>query len=307
MEKISFILHGKIQGKRFIKHSLIEKFSTEFIVGFYETRHPRQAESLASQALKDGCDYLVAIGGDGTLHEMVNGYLREGGREKFNTRLGVLPYGTGNDFARGVGIRRNIDQLLGLVRRNEPKMLDAGSMEFHWKDGSPAIRYFDNISDMGIGAEVVSRVNGVHLSKRIMGGKLTFFLSILATFMTYKHKRIKVSWEGFSWEGPVLSLVVANGSYFGSGLGVAPDARLDDGLFEVVIFADLSIIDYLRNYSRVRKSLKVEHPEASYHRTSQLFVESVGNPVTLEADGEVAGQSPVVYTCLPGAMSFLIP
>jgi len=186
-------------------------------------------------------------------------------------------------------------------------MLDAGSMQFRLPDGSTNIRYFDNIADLGIGGDVVVRVNGVHRRKKILGGKLTFFLSILTTFLTYKHKKVSISWEGFRWEGTVLSLVVANGRYFGSGLGIAPEAKLDDGMFEVVIFANLSIIDYLRNYSKLRKAEKIDHPEVFYHRTNQLMVESDGSVVIVEADGEIEGQAPIVYTCLPGSLPFLIP
>jgi diacylglycerol kinase family enzyme len=180
-------------------------------------------------------------------------------------------------------------------------------MEFSLPDGSVNTRYFDNIADLGIGADVVVRVNGVHLRKKILGGTLTFFLSVLATFLTYRHKKVKVSWEGFRWEGSVLSLVVANGKYFGSGLGIAPEARMDDGQFEVVIFANLSIFDYLRNYARVRRAEKVDHPEAHYYRCGRLQVEPEGAITIVEADGEIEGQAPIVYTCIPGALPFLVP
>jgi len=79
-------------------------------------------------------------------------------------------------------------------------------------------------------------------------------------------------------------------------------------LFEVVILANLSVLDYLKNYMKVRRSEKVIHPEASYHRTSQLFVEPEEGSLTIvEADGEIAGRAPIVYTCLPGALRFLVP
>jgi len=307
MEKISFILHGKIRGKKSIKESLTARFSEDYLVQIYETSHPRHAEKLTEVALTDGCDFLIAVGGDGTLNEMVNGYLKAGGSKIYSTRIGVLPYGTGNDFARGLGISRSIEQLWTLVSQNQPVMLDAGRMQFSLPDGTLNTRYFDNIADLGIGADVVVRVNGVHLRKKILGGTLTFFLSVLLTFFTYRHKKIKVTWEGFSWKGNVLSLVVANGRYFGSGLGIAPEARLDDGMFEVVIFANLSIMDYLRNYARVRRAEKVIHPEAFYYRTSELLVEPEGSVTIVEADGEIEGQAPIIYTCLPGALRFLVP
>jgi YegS/Rv2252/BmrU family lipid kinase len=307
MEVIGFILHGKIRGKKAVKESLKLKFSTGFEVRFYETVHPRHAEQLTGNALQDGCDFVIAVGGDGTLNEMVNGYLKYGGAAKCKAVLGVLPFGTGNDFARGTGINKNISQLLELVMRNQPKLLDAGSMGFQMPDGQVNIRYFDNIADLGIGGDVVSRVNGDHLIKKILGGKVNFFIAILVTFLTYKHKKIRVSWEGFAWEGSVLSLVVANGRYFGSGLGIAPEAKLDDGLFDVVIFANLSIIDYLMNYAKLRKAKRIEHPEVFYYRAKRVLVEPRSGDVIVEADGELEGQAPVVYTCLPGALRFLIP
>lgn len=307
MEKIGFILHGKIQGKNSVKGSLANKFSVDYEVCFYETTRPRHAEQLTLKALEDGVDFLIAVGGDGTLNEMINGYLNFGGTEKCKTLLGVLPYGTGNDFARGVGITRNIEHLWDMMQKKMPVSLDAGSMQFRQPDGSVSIRYFDNIADIGIGAAVVEQVNGVHLRKKILGGTLTFFLSVLITFLTYKPRKIRVSWEGFEWEGNVLSFVVANGQFFGSGLGVAPDARMDDGMFEVVIFADLSIIDYLRNFARVRRSQKVLHPQAFYYRANRILVEPVSGIPTVEADGEIEGKAPLVYTCLPGILPFLAP
>lgn len=290
-----------------MKASLIKKFSPFYRVRFYETRFTRHAEQLTELALSEGCVFLIAVGGDGTLNEMINGYHRFGGAIKSSVTLGVLPYGTGNDFARGLGISGNIDELLERMRRNEPTLLDAGLMEFQHPDGTASIRYFDNIADLGIGADVVSKVNGDHLIKRILGGKVNFFFAILFTFLTYKPKKIKVSWEGFSWEGTVLSLVVANGRYFGSGLGIAPEAKFDDGQFEVVIFAKLSIFDYLRNLSKLRKAKIINHPEVFYYRTNQVLVETGGDHVTVEADGELEGQAPVLYTCLPGAMRFIVP
>ncbi len=307
MEKISFVLHGIIGGKKRVREVLTNRFSDHYRVHFYETESSRHAEKLAGLALEEGCDFLIAVGGDGTLNEVVNGFLRAGGKAKYRTVLGVLPFGTGNDFARGIGISRDVEQLAGLISRNSPAMLDAGCMEFRQPDGSTTVRYFDNIADLGIGADVVVRVNGVHLRKKILGGKLTFLLSTLLTFFTYKPKRIVVSWEGFHWEGSVLSLVVANGRFFASGLGIAPEARMDDGMFEVVIFANLSILDYLKNYPRVRRSEKVNHPGASYHRTRKLSIEPAGSITVVEADGEIAGRAPIIYTCLAGALPFLKP
>ncbi|MFO7617108.1 MAG: diacylglycerol kinase family lipid kinase [Bacteroidales bacterium] len=307
MRIIGFILHGKIRGKKAVKASLIERFQPNYSVRIYETTRPREAEPLAIQALEDGCDYLVAVGGDGTLNEVVNGYLKFEGPGRGRVILGLLPYGTGNDFARGVGIRRDLGQFEEMLKKSEPVRLDAGALRFKKKDGSIFVRYFDNIADLGLGADVVARVNGVHLRKKIMGGTLTFFLSVIITFMTFRHKKVRITWDGFSWEGPVLSLVVANGRYFGSGFGIAPEARMNDGLFEVVILGKLSILDYLKNYMKLRRSEKIDHPEVFYHRAAKLYVEEEKAIIIVEADGELEGHAPLEFECLPGALNFLVP
>ena len=258
-------------------------------------------------ALSEGCDFLVAVGGDGTLNEVVNAFLKSRAKLTKSVALGVLPTGTGNDFARGVGMNCSIDQLYQAIRNNKPRMLDAGAMSFTRKDGTVYTRYFDNIADVGIGAEVVARVNGVHLRKKILGGTLTFILSALSTFMTYRHKKIRVSWSGQSFEGKVLGVVVANGTYFGSGLGVAPEAKMDDGQFELIILGNVSVIDYLKNFSRLRRAEKINNPEVKYFRTPEVSIEPDRNIIVVEADGEIEGHAPLRYSCLPGALPFLVP
>jgi len=307
MEVIGFILHAKIRGKNAVRASLLQRFESEFTIRFYETTGPRTAENLCERALDDGCNFIIAVGGDGTLNEVVNGFLRAGGGSKYSVVLGVLPFGTGNDFARGIGMQRSVDQLEELIHRNQPRLLDAGSLSFKCEDGSEYIRYFDNIADLGIGAQVVAHVNGVHLRKKILGGFLTFFLSVLFIFATYRHKKIRVRWADQTFEGRVLGLVAANGRYFGSGFGIAPDAKLDDGQFELVIFANVSVMDYIRNFSKLRKAERIVHPEIHYYRTDRLWVEPEGQVVVVEADGEIEGHAPLEYRCLPAALPFLVP
>lgn len=307
MKIICFILHGKIHGRKALKASLMDRFSSEYEVKIYETTRPREAENLTYQALREGCDFLIAVGGDGTLHEMVNEYLKFEDPAREKVILGLLPYGTGNDFARGTGINKDIDQLEGLIRRAEPVRVDAGLIRITKKDGSEYIRFFDNISDMGLGADVVARVNSIKYGKIILGGTITYFLSVLITFLTFRHKKIRIHWEGFNWDGPVLSLVVANGRYFGSGMGIAPEARMDDGQFEVIILGKVKIIDYLKNLAKLRRCEKIIHPEVFYHRVNRLSIELPEKNIFIEADGELEGSAPAVYECLPGALNFLIP
>ena len=307
MGKLGFILHGKIRGKKKLLKELDHVFAKKHDLRIYETARARHATDLAAEAIAGGCDYLIAVGGDGTLSEVVNGFLSIGGRSKTNAVLGVLPWGTGNDFVRSIGMGKSVEQLDKLIDNQSVKLIDAGQISILRKGTDPVHRYFDNIADLGIGADVVVRVNGVHLRKKILGGTLIFFLTALKVFFIYRHKQVKISWPGFSWEGPLLSLVVANGRFFGSGLGIAPDAVLDDGKFQVIIFGNLSVIDYLKKYGKLRKSERIELPEVHYMESDQVSVFTSLKDVSIEADGEISGQAPVTFRCLPAALPFLVP
>jgi diacylglycerol kinase (ATP) len=307
MGKISFILHGKTRGKAKLISEITQVLGAIHTLEYFLTEEANQAEKLALDALNDGCDYLIAVGGDGTLNEVVNAYLKSGGRDKFKTVIGVLPWGTGNDFVKTTGNQKSVEQLGQLINKGSVRIIDAGEIIYRDKTSKGGIRFFDNIADIGIGAEIVSKVNAVHIRKVILGGTLLFFFTALRILLMYRHKAVKVYIDDFVWEGKLLSLVVANGRFFGSGLGVAPDAQLNDGLFQVVIFGNLSVFDYLRHYSTIRKSQKLDLPEVFYFQARQVKVESIGCKAVVEADGEVGQEAPVTFTCLPGVIPFLAP
>jgi len=307
MVKISFVLHGKIRGKRSLIREIDKVFNLKYEVAYYETRKANHAEELTPQALQDGCDYLIAVGGDGTLNEVVNGFLLAGGRSKYSAVLAVLPWGTGNDFVRSIGVDKSVSQLARLIETKSIKYVDAGEIRLDKPGDKGMVRYFDNIADLGIGADVVASVNGVHLRKKILGGTLIFFFTALKTFLFYRHKKVRISWEGFAWEGLLLSLVVANGNFFGSGLGIAPEASLYDGNFQVVIFGNVSVWDYLKNYGKLRRSERIDLEDVQYLSSDKVRVDTEVNGISVEADGEVNGQAPLEFSCLKAALPFLVP
>lgn len=306
-QRVSFIIHGRVHRKKKIIRVIQKELFEEYELRFFETERARQAQSLTIEALQIGCDFLIAIGGDGTINEVVNGFLKAGGRKNNNVVLGILPRGTGNDFVRSLGVGRSFDQLFLLIRNNSFRNIDAGMMKIGQLGGKREEKYFNNVADAGFGAEVVSEVNGVHLRKKIMGGSLTFFIAVLLKFFRYKHKAMRISWDGFSWEGPVLAIVVANGRFFGSGYGIAPDASIDDGKFQVVLAGNVTMFDYFKNFGKLRRSQHINLPDLSYHFTNHVVVEPLAEKVFVEADGEIHGTAPISFECLPGALPFLMP
>ena len=136
---------------------------------------------------------------------------------------------------------------------------------------------------------------------------LTYQKGILTALLTYKNQPVKVRANTFDYEKSVMSLIVANGRFFGGGMGVAPDARVDDGLFSVVIIGEISTLVYLKNLGEIRKSRKIEHPELKYLSASEILIESRSGPLPIDMDGEFIGYTPVKMKVIPAAIRFIAP
>lgn len=297
--KIIFIVKGLLRNKT----SLIQEIKTNFRGSeIVETTRAFHAVELAKNAVEENYSHLIAVGGDGTLSEVVNGMLLSG-REHLPV-LGLLAFGTANDFSKTAGLNGSITQLKNLIEKNEHTKIDIGQIRFTDVNQKPAERYFINIADIGIGGCIVENINK---SKKLLGANGTFFMETLKAMFSYRRTKVKYSSEEFQWEGKTLSMVIANGKYFGSGLCIAPDASLSDGKFGTVILGDVTIIDYLRNLSGVKKGKKIINPEVFYKKTSALEIIPMEASCPIDVDGEFIGYAPALFKVLPKKIDFLKP
>lgn len=269
-------------------------------VQFLYTERKKHAIELALQATENGCDYLVAVGGDGTLHELINGVMQSNLPAGEYPAIGLLPYGSANDFARTAHISNSIEELVEQIQSNTSQRIALGKIVF---PGTGETRYFINIAGIGLGPEVVQKLEQ---STSVLGPRFNYFRHIIKGFLSYKKKEVQCSSDTWQWKGKLLQMAVANGRYFGNAICIAPDARLTDGQFQVAIFGDLSIWDYLKNLGKLKKGVKIKHPEVSYFKTQELHLESK-DPCGIEADGEYVGLAPATLTVLPDAIRFLMP
>src|SRR5438128_135177 len=186
------------------------------------TDHPGHAIDLTEAALGDGATTIVSVGGDGTLHEVVNGYLRQ--RENARSTdaaLAVFSVGTGADFVRILPMPQTPAALARIIQKREPQQIDAGLCEFV-DHGTRTDRYFVNVAEFGSGGAVVDRVNR---STKILGGRLSFVIAILRTLPRYRNTRVTYEADGAPAKDVLMNdFVVANGRYFGAGLMPAPAA-----------------------------------------------------------------------------------
>ena len=267
------------------------------------TEYPGHGTELSRQALKTGWSTIMSVGGDGTMNEVMNGFFEAGGPVAENSRLIVFSRGTGCDFIKSLNINKGVEDLLSILERNEEKLIDIGRADIDGRDGIVTTRYFANVADIGIGAETANRVN--KHSKRLKG-KLSFLLGTATTLMLYRNKELEVTIDDETVINEKMSLVVvANGKYFGGGMKVAPEAVLDDGLFDVIIFGDLSKPDFIRSFPLVYEGRHMSHPKLRLIRGSRVKVTS-GGTALVELDGEIPGYDDVVFTIMPKALKLLV-
>ncbi len=300
---ITLILRGGLRRRRQLEGELrrLRRSLPRAAIEVLESGHAGHARQLAADNAGHS-DYIIAVGGDGTLNEVLNGCLDSTSPLPC---LGVLAHGTANDMLRSLDMRGTAEELAALLDSRSERCIDIGRVSCVDASGAPLQRYFANIADVGIGAEVVQHLVHRH---RLLGSNLNYLLAILKTFSHYRKKPLRVSADGeFLWQGPALALVAANGCYFGSGLCVAPRAALDDGQLALTLVGDASVADFALNLPRLRRGALLEHPEASYHRAQSLELQSPEEPTPLEVDGEFLGFTPAAIEILPRRLRLLAP
>ena len=269
-------------------------------VGHALTTRPQEATEITRRALRDGYEMVVAIGGDGTNNEVANGFFDEDGAAiDDDAVMGVFRAGTGGDFCRGLGRGFDLAGNLAVLRGRETRRIDLGKVTFVDHDGQTVQRHFLNITSFGVGGVVDDYVNR---STKALGGKASFFIGAFKAFLTYRNQHVTLRLDdGPPQELAVNNVAVANGQYFGGGMWVAPEASLDDGLFDVVTFGDLTKGEYLRLGGSIYKGRHLGHPKISHQRARTVVAES-DERVLIDMDGEQPGRLPIRLEVRPAAV-----
>ncbi|MCB9477814.1 MAG: diacylglycerol kinase family lipid kinase [Deltaproteobacteria bacterium] len=267
---------------------------------FADTAGPGDATILARKALKAGAEMVVAVGGDGTNNEVINGFFEDGAPINPDAVFFTIPRGTGGDFRKTAGIPNDVQKACAMLPGRNAHPIDVGHMTLVGRDGKPTERYFINIASCGVGGKVADWVERLPKSK--LGGKATFFYATIRAMLEYHNApvRIRVDDKDLG-EMRIFSMAIANGQFFGGGMHFAPMAALDDGLFDVVIMGDLSRWQKWTQGASVYKGEHLKKANVEHHRAKRVEVTSE-EKVYHEIDGEGLGTLPSVYTLLPGAV-----
>jgi len=246
---------------------------------------------------------VVAAGGDGTINEVVNGFFDGTERIAGETRLGLLPMGTGGDLRRTLGMTRDIDEAARVLTAGRARRLDAGRITCAGPGGEQVLRHFVNVADAGIGGDVADLVNG---GFKVINGELTFTIAAALTLLRWRNRRLRAVVDGEERQLVAQQVVVANCRYYGGGMEIAPPAVPDDGLLDLVVVGDVGRLESMRLMGSVRKGAHLTHPKLEHRRVRRVEV-SCELPVGVDADGERPGALPAVFEVLPGALEVVAP
>ncbi len=268
-------------------------------LGIERTRAPRDAGRIAREAVRAGVKRLIVGGGDGTLGEVVTGLLEAGLGEE--VELGILPLGSGCDFARTVGVPLDPQQAIDQLARGVCRRVDAGRTVHRDRAGGERTTYFINETSFGLSGLVVEWVN--RQAKRF-GPRTSFALGSLGAIARWPTTSAVVRLDGSEvHRGPISLVLAANGRFCGAGMKMAPGAECDDGLFDLVVVAGLSRSRLSWNLPSLYSGRHIGHPAVSIYRGSRVEAESCGERVALlDIDGEASGELPVAIDLLPRAI-----
>ena len=257
------------------------------------------AVDLARDAASDGYRYLVAVGGDGTINEVANGILYS--TRPSETSLGVVSTGTGSDFVRSLGIPRDYHGACSCLTSSRRVLIDVGVVEYQSR-GKTLQRFFVNAAGIGFDAVVVEATECL---PKYFGGTIPYLAGLLRALVGYHNKSVSISVAGKIETKRVLTVVVANGRYFGGGMHIAPTAEFNDNLLDLVVIGDISKFDLLKSLSLVYKGDHLTHPKVSLLKADRITIDSPER-FLVHADGELLGEGPVSFWLKPAALSIVV-
>lgn len=294
--KVLFVLNGSKIACRSIPSNMQKLKHESDDYQFIFTEKKGHAIELC-QELAFKFDIIVPVGGDGTISECVTGLMKIQANfpGTILPHLAPWPMGSGNDFARNFDWKNSAKTMIRRMKLSSIISVDVGCIT----NGDGTTNYFINETSVGLGPAVVEIVERL---PRRLPGNIKFAIAILFTFPFYKKKSTHISGDYFEWSGSPMAIVIANGKYFGSGIGIAPDAILDDGKFNVTIVGNISILDYLKHLPNLKKGKKVIHKEVHYQTSCNVEINIQG---LIEKDGELAGNDTAKISLIPKAIKIL--
>lgn len=269
------------------------------------TQRSNEVARHLEEAYSVGINRVIAIGGDGTNHSLINAVIELNERHPDNTPMiyGNIPIGTGRDWARGLNIPTgNMPKMADWIARAQPQPTDIGMLNFKTDANTSQREYFLNIASAGMGGDVSERVNNV-ANRR----SWTFLRATVETLISYTPQSVRVWLDGEEWyEGGAFAIAIANGTTFGHGMKIAPEAVIHDGLFDVVMIKAYPRLAILSALKQVYDGTHLTHPCVKYGHAKEVLIRPISaDGMKLELDGEFARGSELHFSVRPNFLQIL--
>ena len=273
----------------------LRHFVREFKFEF--TEKPQHATDIAREAIKDGAELVIGVGGDGTMNEIANGFYEDRRIINPEATLGVVPSGTGCDLIKSLNIPPGLRGALQVITGAPSVRMDVGRVRYTANSGAEEERFFLNIADFGLGGEVVREVT----ERRLRRKATSYVRCLISTMARYRSKSVRIRIDGRDLpDGEYLIGAVANGKIFGKGMRVAPGAELDDGLFDSVLIRGFRFFEFCRHGWKLMNGSHVTHPKVTVVKGRKVEAwPGEGENVLLELDGDQLGRLPAVFEIVP--------
>lgn len=265
------------------------------------TRRRGHATELVRNWIASGYRQILAVGGDGTLNEIVNGVFTQGSCKSTEITVGMIPVGTGNDWGRMFGIPLIYEGSVKVIKEHKTMLHDVGVITFSNGNGSEK-RYFINISGLGFEAAVVKKTNAQKAKGR--SSNAIYFWNLLTSLLAYRNREAEITIDGRKIKCNVFSVNVGNGRYCGGGMRQTPEAVPDDGLLDVTVIKSMGKLEIIRNLKLLYDGTILSHPKVDGYRTNYLEVNSE-YLLYAEADGESLGHTPVQFSIIPAGINIV--
>lgn len=273
------------------------------------TQYSGHGSLLTKVAIREGYDRIISVGGDGTNFEVLNGFLPIAQEFSHKLAMGFVPCGTGNDFCRTVGLSQDIEEVIAVLQKDQLICADLGLLSCVNDQQEKVDKLFLNVASFGLTGTVVKQLVKI---PRILPATGIYAWSTLKAARSYKKPSLTIkAFQGneltLSLEDQTcLNVIIGNGQYFGGGIKIAPDAKINDGLLDLLVLGDLSIFEIISNFPRVFFGGHVNHGKVRAQSVRRIEATS-SDTVLIEADGEFIGQLPLELSVLHQAINLILP
>ena len=270
----------------------------DFSIQYAFTEFDKHSGQIVKTAIEKGFINIISVGGDGTLHNIVNGIMQQRKTPSTNINVGVIPIGTGNDWIKTHNIPMNTEKAIQLIKKGITKLQDVGKIEFANQDKEPL--YFINLAGVGFDGHVVSNIEKY---KRF--GAISYLIGVLLGLMSFKNFRSKVLFNSKEVSGKTLMVLIGLCKYSGGGMQLTKSPNPFDGLFDISIAKNFSKVDVIKNIFKIFNGTIVKYKKVETHKCTKIIVENIeNNQPFIQADGELVGKGNISVSLVSRSFSF---